>query len=462
MHPAFSRFACAFAALATPFAATLAPAQPRTSAAEPEPAALHVQASRTLLKRFVSQRIDQTEPYTDVIDEVPVEGMRRAIAVGDVEFVPDRSRAVVDVILNGASSSWEIGRRQFVLLHTVTTTSFQTRQRIVVDARSLTGARGSCDAHACITLVKTTDRFGDPDAAGARLARLGFVHERARLEGIVSAKAARQAAEQHEANLIPSLEDASRLIGASLSHARAAGLPTESLHFSSTAQHLRVRLGGPSGADVRAAALPAHGDVAAAVPDALINAAARRLLSGKTVSATQLLAATRDWPAYFLGDGRKAQDQTEGLKQIDKLLKSLPEEPGVTFAKDDPLTVRFTAADAALAVHFASIGLGVGGQRLADVRLRAVYRFEHGEQGPAAVRQGPVLIEMDDKMNPALPGLALLLRPVADEVFKPRFRLNPLPVPVPADGVPSLSPARWETSAGWMTLVWNLPDSKTR
>lgn len=420
--------------------------------------------SAGLIDAAATQKVDRQEPFTDVIDEVPVSGWRRTLGSVHVQLLPDPCRGVVEMVFHGCTYSRDVGHRKLVLTYTNTFVPFEVRQRVLFNPGSLGSVRGPATARARIVLLGATSYQGDPDTTAAIFTRAGFPQQQADLEAIVSGRTARQTAERMEAELNPSLAEGSKAIGKALTFVKDIGVPLEDVQFSTTCDYLQLALRiaeprrvGPGPAP----ALPANVDLAVRVHDALINDTARAVLGGHSMKLSEVVVAVEGLIGSFLRDARREKERGDALKGLEKLLESVTgEDPSLTLAKEDPVVVGFADEGLTVEIHIAETGLG--GRTFAGLRIQATFRLESSAEVVFALRQGPIrFLPADDfkdgkKLDAVSAAFRLVLEAIAGEVLKNRLELGNLPMPEQVDRLAAPAPSHLSAGNGWLTLAWKM------
>jgi hypothetical protein len=417
------------------------------------PPVLLAEASAALVNAFVAKHIDQTEGFTDVILEVPQEGMRRTIADVRAELVPNSSHAALDIIVGGTNYSSAIGKRPLTRIYTHTAIGFEVAARIAFDANGFVAWRGPIGARAHIMLVGTHDIYGDVDSTPANLARIGFGRDREEAESIVSRKTAYQTSLRQQAELTPTLEAGNRVIAETRAQAVQLGLNISSLCFRTMPTYLQgqvaIALPGKSALSPPPA-IASDADLRLRIHETLFNEAARGGLGGQTYRLGEVNELGDRLTARMLRDARDEASRAAGRADLDKLLKSFSGKPAsVTFARGDPVLFAFIDHGFTVQAHLASIQLG--DKLLPSMHIKATYRIENSADGVLAVRKGAIQLVPDAAADQKDKVLIALLRGsvgiLAGEVMKERLLLADLP---------RLTAAHADSGNGWLTATWKL------
>jgi hypothetical protein len=413
---------------------------------------LLVDVSAGLVNATVRQDVDRTEPFDDVIKEVPNSGVHRTVGSVRAELVPSPKFASFDIVFTGCTYARAIGFRRVTQVHTTSVTPFDVRYRVALDAWGVRGCAGPASAAAHITLVDVVDRFNEHDSTATNIVRLGFNRDREELESIVSERARLRTSGRMEAELAPKLSDANQTLATAYAWARDAGLRFESLDYQTTPTHVqaRMRLRTPAGPEPSAApAALAAADLSLRIHQSLFSEATRTALGGKTFHLADLMDVAERLMNPFLRDTRTEPARDAARKAIGQLLAgTIGKSATLTLAQNDPVRVDVAANGFTIEVHIAAARLN--DITLPGTRLKAAYRVENTAAGVFVVRQGPIEIQAVD---PAKKGEALLapfVRVLAGEILKGRMALADLPHPA------GLVAARLSAADGWLTASWKL------
>lgn len=418
----------------------------------PRPVVLIVDASAALVDAVLFRRIDRTEPFCDVIKEVPNTGTRRTVGTVHGVLVPDATHGAVEIVFSGITFAEAVGKRPMTQTYTNTVTTVTSSYRVTFDARGLCGARAGAGAGASIRLLDVIDSYGERDSPPVDFVRRGFLRDKGELERIVSRRAAKRAALRQEAEIAEQLPNAGTTLG--LAWARRLGLPIGTLEYETTTAHLEARLAAP--VPTVAVTVPprlAAGDFSVRVHETLLNDVARTGLGGRTFPFGELQAEAEKLLLPLLRDGRQEKVRLAGMQALAKLLRGLTGKPAsVTFAADDPLRFHFSDQGVTVVARLAHIQLD--DTALPGLRMQATYRIVNTQSGIALERQGALDVQPEpaakksDTLLQAAVRTAVSL--VGAEIFRERLDVVALARP---DGVTA---ARADAGRGWLSVTWQL------
>lgn len=420
--------------------------------------------SGRLINAAVARDVDRVEPVEEVIQETPVRGMGRTRGKVAAELLPDATEGFIDVVFRGQIDSQTVGLRPHTRIHTITTTPFEVRRRVIFDGHGIRSTPGGQASHASSQLLAVTGKNGDPDAVGTDIVRTGFYRSKADAEAESAYKAAARVSERMAEELASPLEKIRKSVGAGLERMKKGGLLVESLRFNTTPYHLQANLfiKTPEGrAPSYVPAAPGDADVGIRVHQSLVNEAARLAYGGRSFTVNKVSGFYQEVTMDLLRDGRKEKDRQDALKTMEKLLATLAGKPvTINLAANDPITVTFVDNGFSLDVHIDSV-------RFDDVlyaggRVRANYHFENRDGEVHLVRKEPVQVKIFEKPAPGQKKFDVApeaIRQVQDlflsELLKERLIVNEIPL---ADVLPNIRLATPRVGArdGWFGLAWSL------
>ncbi len=438
---------------------------PSSNASDEKPAKapnLYLDVSSRVINTLVKRSIDETERFTDEIQDTPVAGVTRTIGASAVQLIPNANFGIADVVYAGKSYSRSVGYRPHTLLYTSSETSVEVRRRVVIDNRGLRVFILPPRAQATTTLDDVRS-YGEPDLLAQRVAGFFFERNKGAAEAEAAAKTAQRISKRIGDEMTPLLAAASKFGKSEFEYFKGRGLVIDSLDFHTTQKSIqaRLRMKTPPGIvlEPRPAMTPDL-DVGLLVHPSLLNEAGRIALSGREFPITGVKKFYDEITLGLLQDGGKNEQQQDTLKAIEKVLADLGgKQTLIVMAKKDPLTITATADGFVADIHVGSIR--TLDTRYVGMHVRARYRIENTDEAPHAVREGA--IEYLDGTEPAadgkkfdpLPFTILLARnALFEEILKKRLAL----VLPQVEAIPDLRfyAPRGGVRNGWMALAWTL------
>ncbi len=423
---------------------------------------LLVDVSAHLINKAVSQTVDRTEPFEEVIQNIPVCGMRRTVGNVRVELFPDPDRATLELVLAGCNYSRDVGSGPCVWIHTTTAVPFEVRQPLAIDAQGVRIYPGPAQARATINLLGIVNERGQTDTFNTRLARLSFNQNKADAEAEVAFKTARASSWSFEQELAPALLAANQSFAQALDSSRRTGLTLELLQFSTTPAWLqmRARIAAPGPRPQAPPELPADADLALRAHQSMVNELHRGMLGGKTYRPGELRDLANRMIEMFFRDPRTKAAQADSAQLLNKLLAGMKDKSlTVTLAEKDPVAVAFAGQAFTITLHVRQVRLN--GKVYAGARVTADYKLVKAQQGAQIVRQGDLRIRPPDapsgseKLEPLPVALALPMVVLAGEILKERLILAGPPLPEQLSRL-GLFTSQASIQNGWVKLAWKL------
>jgi hypothetical protein len=98
---------------------------------------IQIRVTRRFLDQFVPHDVNTTESVQDVIVGTPVRGTSMTQGRGSIELIPNPQQAIADIFFTGSSQANTVSDSGRAQISSYSTTTFQARKRIVLDADGL-------------------------------------------------------------------------------------------------------------------------------------------------------------------------------------------------------------------------------------------------------------------------------------------------------------------------------------
>lgn len=359
-----------------------------------------------------------------------------------VLLVPDDERAAINVQINGAAASSNVGYNGPVTVWTNGYTSIAASKYIYFDADGLTtsGTGASCATSSTIQSIQARCRLIEKMAwkrAGKQQGEAEAIasqHAQAKISGQVDSEMNHRLA---EANQKYNDNFRNRLV-------RRDSLPRV-FDVSSTADAIVI-------------------EVMHATPNQLTTATEPPQLSGKHDLALRLHeTGVVNFGESLLGGETLTDERLVEL--LEEAKAEIPEELKITEDKD-PWSITFSYVQP-VSAEFAgnTVKISIRGRQFrggdtvvrAEMRISAVYNLEKAGSGSKLTRQGEVTAEyvnLTQRQSIGQTAMKELMRKKFSALFKPEITSDGLKLPDRLKGVGKLQLQQLNADQGWLTLGW--------
>ncbi len=424
---------------------------------EETPPNLVARVSAALVNDMVARPVDRTTEVQEDILGTWYSGLSRTCGQFHAELVDDPDRATLDLVLTGVAAARTVGYRGAFQVYTQSVTPLEARKRLSFDRQSYWNLPATAVASTHSEILAITDERGQQHSLPVILARVRACQQQPESESVASTRTATRAAEQLDCDVNPDIDRAVQAIGDALATARRAGLSPQPPRWSSTREHLDVRIAFPTPGET-ASSPPAalrSADLVVGLHQGIIDAVVREPLGGKTFKTSEQGGVVHDRLKTFFR-GAELDSIRQQVEQVARIL----DEHGlgtltITLDQDRPASIRFTEGKITVVLHASGFADRWNQYPAADIRV--VYRIEKTDDGFVLVRQAPIqLIRATRTIAAVL--LQFRLGLTLNLVFAPRLPLGPVVLPSSSGARRIvLSPQRVESQDGWLQLSWTRP-----
>jgi hypothetical protein len=403
-----------------------------------------------LARAMVEQTVARPESIHTRTGRTQVSGSGETAAVVGLELVPCADAAVLDLVVNGNTTSQTVVARGPVQVFNSNLTTFAARKRVIMDANGFRALPATARAGQDTELEGIATPFRCPLDSLVRSATYRvYLRQRDRVLERTAREVAGKLAGTVDSTVDPQIASASRSYDQDLvTPLRRRNLFPESLRFSSEVGGIRIRgaLGSPTGVPPPPAFDPAS-DLWIRVHESVLNTAAVRVLGGKTFTPETFANEFTDLPGVR-SSKPKAEDLPPG-----------PERLEMTFARDGPIETRFGKGTATITLRFTKFN--ADDVEHEGMNITASYRLQRGGDGVYLAREKDLII-----VPPGyVPGqrlsfrqiqLRTLLRRRFADLFKERLDIDPPSLKLAADKVIRLKISAAEISGEWFVINYSL------
>jgi len=421
-----------------------------TRAADGPPAAeqapnLIVNISAKLAGAIFGSSIDRQEPVRDRVLKAEVFGSGRSVGSVTAQLAPSSDRAAIDLIMNTHFTARNTGYQGPARLHTLHNADIEAFKRIYLDADGFHADTAWSHNWSNLDLQGVTTRFRGPilDHAVSRLATRKFEKKKEKATQIVESHVDQRVEPAFDKDVAEQFDSAERSFKSDIRDPlmRRGAFP-DSVTMSTTAEWLTIamRLGDapprppiPPGATDRI-----DFDLLVRLHESYLRTAAKRMFAGKTYSMAQLRAEFAEMTKT------KPQEPTDEEKST-----------ALTFAADEPVSVRFADDQVRLTIH--TTLLAANGREYPGMDIGAIYRLEKTTQGVRAIRQGDLQVYPPNHV----PGTPLNSRQISQrallkrhlgEVIPPTVDLNQVTPPESQKKLGTLVITQAHAINGWLLV----------
>jgi hypothetical protein len=381
-----------------------------------------------------------------------VSGSGETTAVVGLELVPCADAAVLDLVVNGSTTSQTVVARGPVQVYNSNLTTFVARKRVIMDANGFRALPATALAGQDTDLEGIATPFRCPLDSLVRSATYRvYLRQRDRVLERTAREVAGKLAETVDSTVDPQIASANRSYYQDLvSPLQRRGLFPESFRFSSEAGGIRIRggFGSPTGTGV-----PPHpsfdpaSDLSVRVHESLLNTGAVRVLSGKTFTPETFAKEFADLPGV-----RSSKPKAEGLPPS-------PDRLEMTFARDRPIETRFGKGTATITLRFTKFN--IDDIEHEGMNVTASYRLQRAGDRFYLVREKDLIA-----VPPGyVPGQRLSFRQIQlrtllvrrfGDVFKERLDIDSPSLKLAADKVIRLKISAAEISGEWFVINYSM------
>jgi hypothetical protein len=432
--------------------AGVAPAQ--SAAPVPRPN-LQIRVSDWLVNAVVEESQDEVQPVQDCILGTWFTGLSRSHGQVHAELVPDPHHGTADIVLSGSSYSETIGFNADIRISAAANTPYEVRKRLSVDGKQLhhDWAHGAASSDSEILAI--TNSHGDVCTPTMIVARARAYSQKREGDAISADLARCRLEERFDRESYPYLVDASRNLAVGMRRARDLGLAPQPFEWSTTAQHMDVKITVPAPSQPAVTSAPAFApgaDVSVAVQQSLINELIHIHFASKTFSLPRIADLLKEGLTPFIPTGELDQRQAE----FNKFLGALGGlgTPTLTFADKAPVTIAFADGGFTVTVH--GVRIKAGDVSFPAVDFKLAYRIERTATSFAIVRQGTVQLLPRPGSNPVTDAaLRAAIQPALNLLFVDRLNFSPLALTTIRGAHPiRITPLPAEAREGWLVLSW--------
>jgi len=342
---------------------------------------LHVQVSAGLVAAGIEDVVSKNSKIRDNILGTSTTSNVRSNGKITVRLIPDESRSVLEMQLEGQALASTVGRNGSVTIYTTSSTSLSARKQIWIDAEGFDSSRATAN---CQTRTKVTS-ISAPSQIVRRAAQQRVASSKRQAESIASRRAEQRLIEEVDRKagemLVKSNDSYLEKIRQPLE--RLGGFPSL-LQFRTTDSDLLVQMLQANESQLAASSDPpplnGQFDLSVRIHESLFNNMAQSVLGGTTLT---------DVRAIELAE-RLTGKVPEGLE-----IQSDEEPWSITFSRNTPpITAEFR--DGTLKITIRGRKFTSGDQALKAWDISVAYKIETGAEGLRLVRQGEVLIQPRD------------------------------------------------------------------
>lgn len=391
--------------------------------------------------------VDQTEPVRDVILGTNIQGTGHTTGNITVELVPADQRAEIKIVAQTTTESQTIGHNGPARIHSTGTTQITTRKSILIDAERIRALPAGSQAvtNSTVTAIRSARGGGVVERAAQNR-----VYQRKPEADRIAARHAEQRANRRadqEAGQV--IDEANATLVKKVRQPLVQrGLFPEMLRFNTTetALHVTAFQGGAAqlGAAVPPPKLPETPDLAVRVHESMIHHLADGAFAGMTLEEERLL----DVITQLVGPlPEELQPEDDG------------ERWGITFARQQPISVRF--ADGRLRLTIRGRKYTRGDNSYPGMNVTATYKIQKAGRGFKLVRQGELEI-LPPGFTPDSGGQLSVRQQVIRNLLQRRFGkiftkesvAEPLELPGKWSQAGKFALAQWEAADGWLVMAW--------
>jgi hypothetical protein len=387
------------------------------------------------------ERLNQPQGLRDNILGTSMQGTVYPNLQLNVSLVPSAENATVNMRLDGAATSQNVGYNGPVTIWSSGYTQIAATKNIYVDANGITtsGTAASCWTSSTIQAIAAKCGLIEKMAwkqAGKKKGqaeRIASAHAQARIAGQVDAQVQNRLAEGNDSTLS---KFRNRL-------ERRDSFPQQ-LKFSSTDDVVNVRMLHAMPNQLATPSDPpkiGQHDLNVRMHESLVTNFGESLLSGETLT-----------------DERLVEMLTEAEAEIPEEIKVTPDKDpwSITFSTVQPVSARFEDNHVRLTIHGRRFTRGEQVVR-ADIEISAIYRLERSGGGSKLTREGEVSVEYVSRQRLSVGQVAMktFLRKKFDALFKEEFKSEGPKLPERLKGLGKLQLQELSADKGWLALAWS-------
>jgi len=409
---------------------------------------LFVQVSERMMKTGFATDIDKEVKVREVILGTSIRGDAHMKGQATVDLVPNTQGASLEIVLNGTTTSDNVGYNGPVTIYSSGITTVAAKKRMVVDATGITvyPARAACRTKSRITSIS-----GSAIAQNVAWSRVR--QNKGRAEAIASSRAARRAEQEMDDEVGHLLSQGADLFANKFRNPliRRDAFP-QILRFTTTDDFMHV-VGLRAGADQLASpdappALTADHDVALRLHESFAGNLSQAALGGVTLTDERL------------------------VDLVEQLTGSVPEEMAIT-EEDDPWSITF-ASERPIDTRFDDqhVTISIRGKRFTrgDQELKkrlvisATYKLERTAQGTKMTRQGDVQIEFvgSTRLSASQVAMKTFMKKRFEDMFKTEIVSDGIELPGKFQQAGKLAIEQLHCDDGWLALGWRHPPMDAR
>ena len=359
-----------------------------------------------------------------------------------VLLLPSDERATINVQINGAAASSNVGYNGPVTVRTSGYTSIATSKNIYFDAGGLTtsGTGASCATSSTIHSIEARCRLIE------KMAWKKAGKQQGQAEAIASQHAEAKIAGQVDSEMNNRLADANQAYMDKVRHrlVRRDSFP-QVFDVSSTADAIAVEMVHATATQLTTATDPPQlsgkHDLALRLHETGVVNFSESLIGGETLTDERLVEILEEANAEVPEELKITEDKNPW---------------SITFSYVQPVSAEFAGNTVKIAIRGRQFKGGDTVVR-AEMKLSAVYTLEKAGTGSKLTRQGEVAAEyvnLTQQQSVGQTAMKELMRKKFNALFKPEIASDGLKLPARFKGVGKLQLQQLSADQGWLTLGW--------
>lgn len=415
---------------------------------------LHLAISGNLLTQEINDVRTESEPINRCFEGAHVRGIATTTAFFSGQLVPSQFGAIIDIVVNGTTSTRATGTQRRVNVYTNGQTRLTARKRLFLtpDGISSSPARTQATTSQNISGVNVNRRCGR--RLIGRLARRKATRTTPKAEHMATSEARQRLAERMDREVGELLAKANEQIRDGIQKLREAELYPEQLTMRSTATQLVLAALSTSnrvlGATTQPPPAPASSDVAVRVHESALNGLIGERLAGVKIDNDRLVKMLEE----------------RNLEVPDELKPNGEEDDveywSLTFDELQPVTVNFSEG---------KLRIGLRGQKFVRddqeiselIELSGTYTVMRTSDGHVeAIREGDteiVFINSPDRLTPRQITYKTFLKRKVGSLFADRFSTAELPESEWTEQLDNVRVDQLRLIEGWMAVGLNVNEA---